>query len=345
MQITKSENQYSQSWRWLVGCLLVLSLLLIGCEPLAPYEPTPVAVIITNTPTATVPPTSTPTPRPATATPSPTPTVEALPTQTQEPCLAEGGQWLDFTDNLSEVANENLRYRVYLPPCYFQTQKRYPLVILLHGLSYREQQWDELGIDEALDDGILRGRVAPMIIVNPYMGTIGQVNAFPPAPSYETVITEELLPEVQRNFCIWQDRDYRAIGGISRGGFWAYTIAMRNPDLFGIVGGHSAYFPGNLNEVPAEFNPLEIATNTSYMLDADLRMYMDNGAADSSGPSQQIMSTRLSERGIPHTYQVHAAGEHDNDYWAAHVAEYLLFYGDTWPKNADELPSCAEPSP
>jgi enterochelin esterase-like enzyme len=281
-----------------------------------------------------------------TATPSPTPTIEALPTETPQPCLAEGGEWIEFEQNASEIADgENLRYRVYIPPCYFQSQKRYPLVILLHGLSYREQQWDEIGVDEALDAGILSGRIAPMVIVNPYMGTIGQVNAFPPAPSYESVITEELLPTIERNFCIWQDSDHRAIGGISRGGFWAYSIAMRNPDLFGIVGGHSAYFPGNLGEVPAAFNPLEIATDSSYMLEADLRMYMDNGAADSSGPSQQIMSNRLSERGIAHTYQVHAAGQHDNDYWASHVSEYLQFYGDPWPKNVDDLPSCAEASP
>lgn len=333
-----------RSLRWVSVGLLLLMAALVGCEPLAPYEPSPVAIVITNTPTLTPTSTLTPTPIPATATPSPTPTVEAAPTETVEPCLQAGGQFIDITDNLSETANENLRYRVYVPPCYFQSQKRYPLVILLHGLSYREQQWDELGLDETLDAGILSGQVAPMIVVNPYMGSIGGVNAFPPQPSYETVIVDELLPEIERNFCVWEDRDHRAIGGISRGGFWAFEVAMRHPELFGTAGGHSAYFP-NINEVPAEFNPLEIGQDTSAMIEADLRLYMDNGASDSSGPSQQIMSSLLSERGIPHTYQVHAAGEHNNDYWAAHVAEYMLFYGDDWPKSIDALPSCAEPSP
>ena len=40
-----------------------------------------------------------------------------------------------FNDFKSKTANENLKYIVYIPPCYLQTQKRYPYVILLHGLD------------------------------------------------------------------------------------------------------------------------------------------------------------------------------------------------------------------
>lgn len=329
----------------IIGAVL-LALLLAACEPLAPYNPTPVAMVITNTPTATVPPTATPTRSPATLAPTSTPTPDTTMTPTPFPCDEERGQFLDFGENASEIANgENLRFRVYLPPCYFSTQKRFPLVILLHGMSYREQQWDELGLDEALDSAIRAGRIGPMVVVNPYMGNFGQRNSFPPDPSYETHILEELLPRVERNFCLIEDRDFRAIGGISRGGFWAYSIGMRNPDVFGTIGGHSAFFPSDLNEVPAPFNPLEIAQNGSYLIDADLRLFLDNGAADSSGPSQQLFSTRLTQRGVPHTYRVHAVGEHNNDYWSQHVSEYVAFYGEEWPRSYAELPSCMAPSP
>src|SRR5262245_37839363 len=132
-----------------------------------------------------------------------------------------------------------------------------------------------------------------MILVMPYYGQIGQANSFPPDPSYETVILEELLPAIERDLCTWNDRDHRAIGGISRGGFWAFSIAMRHPDVFGIVGGHSAFFPNDTNEIPAPFNPLELALNSNFLQAAKLRMYLDNGANDSSGPSQQLFSSRL----------------------------------------------------
>jgi enterochelin esterase-like enzyme len=141
-------------------------------------------------------------------------TPEASITPMPRLCEEDAGQIIDIRENLSAIANENLRYRVYVPPCYFALQKRFPLVIMLHGLSYREQQWEELGLLTALDAGLLNGTLAPMVIVMPYMGEIGQLNQFPPDPAYERVILEELLPAVQRNFCIWESPAYRAIGGI-----------------------------------------------------------------------------------------------------------------------------------
>lgn len=323
--------------------LIVPLLIVVGCDPLAPYAPTPVAIVITSEPTLTVEPTIIPTAT-LTRTPLPTSTPDFTPTPTAFPCESDSGEVIDITDNRSPTAGENLRYRVYIPPCYRETQKRFPLLVLLHGLSYREQQWEDLGLIDALDQGIRLGVAAPMVVVMPYMGQIGQNNRFPPDPSYETVILDELLPAMQRDFCIWESPDYRAIGGISRGGFWAFSIAMRHPDIFGIVGGHSAYFP-NTNDIPPAFNPLELALNSSFLEEDTLRMYLDNGASDSSGPSQSLFSSRLTERGISHRYIIHPTGEHNNEYWSAHVSEYVLYYSETWPKSYDALPSCLEPSP
>lgn len=324
-------------------CLIAL-FLVVACEPLA-YNPTPVPVVITNPPTVTVLPTIAPTPT-ITRTPFPTETPDFTPTPTAFPCDDEAGQVVPFSQNASEVAGgENLRFNVYLPPCYQQSGSRFPYVILLHGLSYREQQWEDLGMIEALDNGIRSGTLAPMVVVMPYMGNFGQVNQFPPDPSYETHILEELVPLLERNFCLWQNRDYRAIGGISRGGFWAYSITMRNPDVFGAVGGHSAFFSGDTVSIPPPFNPLELAVDDNSLGNANIRMYLDNGASDSSARSQQTFSSRLTGSGIPHTYIVHPVGEHNNDYWSEHIEEYLAFYADPWEKQYSNLPSCADPSP
>jgi len=324
--------------------LPIILIVLSACEPLA-YNPTPVPIVITNQPTATVPPTITPTPT-ITRTPFPTETPDFTPTPTAFPCEDEAGQIVPFSQNPSDVAGgENLRFNVYLPPCYQQSGARFPSVILLHGLSYREQQWEDLGMIEALDAGILNGTLAPMVLVMPYLGNFGQVNQFPPDPSYETHILEELVPLLETNFCLWQNPAYRAIGGISRGGFWAYSIAMRHPDVFGVVGGHSAFFSGDTVSIPPPFNPLELAVDDETLASEGLRMYLDNGASDSSGPSQQTFSSRLTANGVPHTYVVHPVGEHNNEYWTEHVEEYLAFYGETWETQYSNLPSCADPSP
>jgi len=318
-------------------------LVCLGCDPLAPYNPTPIAIVVTNPPTQTPTPTHTPIPSP-TATLTPTQTPVPTTVVTPFPCEEEKGQIIEFKTNESAIANENLRYRVYTPPCYFQTGRRFPLVILLHGLSYREQQWEQLGLIDILNTNILNGSLAPMLVAMPYLGEIGQLNQFPPQPSYEWVVLEELLPALERDFCVWEDAAHRGIGGISRGGFLAYSIGMRHPDMFGNLGSHSGFYP-NTADIPAAFNPLELALNSSALQEAGLRLYMDNGASDSAGPSQQLLSSRLTQRGIAHTYVVNATGEHDNDYWSAHVSEYLDFYAEMWERDYNRLPSCAEPSP
>ncbi len=316
-------------------------LLLLGCDPLASVA-TPQVIIVSPVPSNTPTPTVTPS---ATWTPIPTPTVNTTPSATPYPCDEETGQVLHFDEFRSEIAGENLRYRVYVPPCYLETQKRYPYVILLHGANYTESEWDELGVGEAVDQGIRLGVIGPMLVFMPYTGRIGNENSFPPDASYESVMLDEFLPAIERNFCTWNDREHRAIGGISRGGFWAFSIALRHPDIFGIVGGHSAFFPDDLNDVPAPFNPLELALDSSFLPDANLRMYLDNGASDFAGINLELFSSRLSSRGIRHTYIINPVGDHTDDYWQAHLSEYVAFYGRDWPKTLSELPSCQEPSP
>lgn len=322
---------------WL--CLIVFTFSACTSDSLT-FEATPVVVVITPIPTLTPIPSPT---DPPTATPPPThtPTPIAEPSATPLPCENFTGRIEEFSQFRSQIANgENLRYRVYLPPCYVETQIRFPTVYLLHGLSYREEQWEDIGLIDVLDQGIRDGTLPPMVLVMPYLGSLGQYNTFPPSPSYETYILEELLPTIERQICVWQDRNFRAIGGISRGGFWAYSVAFRHPDVFGIVGGHSAYFPNNTLEIPPAFNPLELARDSETLPTADLRLFMDNGTGDSSAQSQQLMSNRLREREIPHTYVINTLGEHNNEYWSQHVDEYLAFYGRFWPKNYSDLPSC-----
>jgi enterochelin esterase-like enzyme len=336
-------------WFWnkrLVALTLILvAVFLVACDPMAAPQATSVSVIVSPIASITPTPRNTDTPTP-THTPIPTLTPDLAPTATPFPCNEEEGRVIEFNDFPSPTAGgENLRYHVYIPPCYQETQKRFPVAYLLHGLSYREQQWADIGAVDTLNQGILLGVLPPMILVMPYYGNIGQLNQFPPDPSYETVILDELLPAVENDFCVWEDREHRVIGGISRGGFWALSIAFRHPEMFSAVGGHSAFFSTNPNEVPPQFSPLEIADTSALLANSNLRIYLDNGASDSAAQSQQRLSAKLEERSIPHTYVINPIGEHDNTYWSSHITEYLAFYGRDWARDYNELPSCLEPSP
>jgi Putative esterase len=59
-------------------------------------------------------------------------------------------------------------YRVYTPACYRQqTNRRYPVIYLLHGGEHNEEHWDNVGVDEAADTLIAGGTIPPLLIVLP----------------------------------------------------------------------------------------------------------------------------------------------------------------------------------
>lgn len=324
-----------QAWLIMVGLLLALTL--SACDPMA-VRPTPQVIIVTNTPTREPTPDASPTATP-TRTPPPSPTPNYTPTPTPFPCEADG-QLLTVDEYRVDSVRETLAYNIYVPPCYAESGRRFPVLYLLASNEEGYTQWLDLNIVEALDRGIRLGALPPMIVVMPSYGSIGVRDAFPPDPSFETVLIEELLPDVQADLCTVPERDYRALGGIDRGGFWAFSLGLRYPDLFSAIAAHSGVFN---EEADAQFNPLEIARNSTLLPEANLRLYLDNGADDTQARNQQLLSDRLSARRIPHTYIINPVGGHDNAYWASRLSEYLAFYGETWPRNYDELPSCLEP--
>jgi enterochelin esterase-like enzyme len=321
-------------------CFLTLfASLLVACDPLA-SDPTPVVIVLSPTPTRTDLPTSIPTliPTPTVTPTRPPPTETATVTPTA--CTETKGQIVDLNFS-SRVARSDVRYRVYLPPCYGQTTRRYPYVILMHGSDQDQTEWTELlGAHDALEIGLAAQVLPPMILVMPDGGALANTNMFRDGASWESVVIDELMPEVEANFCTWNTREGRAIGGISRGGFWAFLIAFRHFDLFGAVGGHSAFFdPGN---APATHNPLSLAKTVQFPPGLQPRIWLDTGREDYARGNIEIFQRTLSNRNIDPGYTMNPVGKHEVKYWAEHVAEYLSFYGQTWPRSAEDLPSCLQ---
>jgi poly-gamma-glutamate synthesis protein (capsule biosynthesis protein) len=229
----------------------------------------------------------------------------------------------------SAIASTTMWYSVYTPPCYDDDQALYPVLYLLHGSNEDDGQWGRLGIQTLLDAGISAGTLPPMIVVMPFGEWIANENQFE-AVSWENVFLSELMPLVEGQYRADTRRELRAIGGISRGGFWAFEIAFRHPDLFSAVGGHSAFFDDY--HAPPEHNPLRLAQDGAG-LDM-LRIWLDRGKDDFAAPGLDLMAERLSTRGIAHQYTVHPEGQHDNSYWRQHVSDYLRFYAAEWQASA-----------
>jgi len=246
-------------------------------------------------------------------------------------CIGTRGQ-VSVHHFYSKILQRQVRYRIYLPPCYEQAGRLFPVLYMFHGLNYGDSQWDTIGLDELADAGIVAGEIAPLIIVMPNSWGIDRDPDGGPG-SFEDVVVNELIPYVERHYCAWNAREGRAVGGLSRGAFWALEIAFRHPDLFASVGGHSpAVFWDN---APPQYNPYYLADDAPDL--ESLRIYLDVGEQDWLARWVVRFLERLDERGLAYTFST-APGDHGYAYWRSQVAAYLVFYTAAWPSDWRQLP-------
>jgi enterochelin esterase-like enzyme len=294
---------------------LVLVAALSACLPFNGSTPAPATPVTITHPTAT----ASATQIPVTLTPEPTPDSSLLYTPTAD-CLSRPGLLVAGVADTMLLAKP-MRYFVYLPPCYVEEQdRRYPVLYLLHGQTYTEDQWVRLGVPSAADRLIALNEIPPLIIVFPYDYSYLQPREYP----FEDVFMQVLIPEIDTAYRTLSDHAQRAVGGLSRGGAWALHLGIRHPDVFGAIGAHSpAVFysdgslPVRLLDVPADSLP---------------RIYIDVGDADSELQISLDFKSFLDKYNIPYEWHEYV-GFHEEKYWRAHVDEYLHWYTQAWQSN------------
>ncbi|MCY4144838.1 MAG: CapA family protein [Chloroflexi bacterium] len=225
----------------------------------------------------------------------------------------------------SRITSRDRQYTVYLPPCYAAGSAAYPVLLLLHGSNADDSQWARLGFIDALEAGIRAGSAPQMIVLMPYGGAEANQNRFD-TTSYDRIALDFLAQMSIR----YRGSGAQAIGGISRGGFWAYQIGLRHADDFVAVGGHSPYF--DRAHVAPDHNPLHIAE--ALAREAYPRLWLDRGTADHAVTGVEQMRVILERVNAPHEYAVYPGGAHSEDSWAQHVGEYLDFYARAFSEPA-----------
>jgi enterochelin esterase-like enzyme len=235
----------------------------------------------------------------------------------------------------SKILNTNLPVQIYLPPCHDAVRFRYPALYLIQGTAFYIGEWMEDGVTRVADLQIHLGIVPPFIIVMPasdldrggaskYHWSTGGKG------SWEDFILTELLPVIESKYGAWDNREGRAIGGISRGGYWSLQIAFANPDIFGIVGGHSpSITSAQLIGTPANFSMLSFVKSPDGL--RNTRIWLDAGDTDWARIGAGNLSRELEQRGITHTLSI-GSGGHTDDYWASRMPDYVTWYALSFPK-------------
>ncbi len=240
------------------------------------------------------------------------------PIPTQD-CLTPGGT-IQPGQVASALLPDPLDFLVYLPPCYAEeSQRRYPVLYLLHGMDSTDDQWVRLGVGEAMNRLVAAGTIPPFLVVMPY--DRDQIQQ-PTDDPFGEALVQDLVPFVDAHYRTLAGRSQRAVGGLSRGAAWALHLGLWHWQVFGAIGAHSLpifhadapLVPGQLAAIPAGELP---------------RIYIDIGRSDAGLEDATNFESLLTQWNIPHEWHVFT-GFHDEAYWSAHLEQYLEWYAQDW---------------
>jgi enterochelin esterase-like enzyme len=316
---------------WLFTLALILGFVTSACANPSPTateesDDTPTTGIVstrTATRTITPSPSASASPQPtgtSTKTAAHTPTPARTPTSTALTCTEQAGR-IEEGSQRTDLLPLPLAYYVYLPPCYDdQPNRHYPVLYLIHGQNYNNDQWLRLGAAETADALISAGEIPPLIIVLPRDRSWEQ----PTENNFGFVLVEDLVPTIDKQYRTLSDRTRRAVGGLSRGAGWAVHLGLKYWEHFSGIGAHSLpVFWTDTNHIREWIDAIPEGQTP--------RIYVDIGDKD----RQQIMESAvwfenlLTEENIPHEWYLNP-GYHEESYWEAHLENYLRWYTASW---------------
>ncbi|HEX7957224.1 MAG TPA: glycoside hydrolase family 15 protein, partial [Pyrinomonadaceae bacterium] len=148
---------------------------------------------------------------------------------------AEGGAGLRGRLEPLEVPNER-KVQVYLPPGYASGAARYPVLYMQDGTNFIRLG----GAAEVADRLISEGKVEPFIIV--FVDPLDRMKEYRFDTQFSEWLARGLVPLVDSRYRTRAERDGRALGGASLGGVVSVWTALRYPETFSRVAGHSTAF-------------------------------------------------------------------------------------------------------
>ncbi|MBV6443191.1 MAG: hypothetical protein EPGJADBJ_04920 [Saprospiraceae bacterium] len=147
--------------------------------------------------------------------------------------FAQQGTLKESLQVKSATLGKEVEYSIYLPSDYETSNRRYPVLYLLHGYTDDETAWTQFGEANLIADRLSQaGEIPSMIIVMPDAGVSWYVNSADGKVLYEDFFIKELIPHIDATYRTRNSKEFRAIAGLSMGGHGSLIMAMKHPDLF-----------------------------------------------------------------------------------------------------------------
>lgn len=244
----------------------------------------------------------------------------------------------------SSLMRREVPFRVILPKNYETSNENYPVLYLLHGLFGSCDNWLELtAIKNYLAD-------QELLVVLPEGGNSWYSDsATIEKDKFESAFINELIPTIEAKYRVFENKEKRAIAGLSMGGFGALKFALKRLDLFTFAGSMSGAFNApRLTENNQGFGWEEMSPsilevfgkeNSATRTENDLfgiisripkekksflpYIYIDCGCDDGFLEVNRELAELLEEKRITFEYY-EVFGGHDWNYWNKQIQIILL---------------------
>ena len=235
----------------------------------------------------------------------------------------------------------NRRLAVYTPVGYEESNKRYPVFYLLHGMGGDEEAWLALGrASQILDNLIAAGKAKPMIVVMtngnvsqeaaPGESSLGYIVPTMQLPKTMDGSMEESFPDVvnfiDATYRTVKRKSGRAIAGLSMGGFHSLHISKQYPDMFDYVGLFSAAIMPDKQVKSSVYDNTENKLKIQFNKNPKL-YWIAIGKTDFLYKANEEYRKMLNEKGFKYTYYETDEG-HIWRNWRIYLTEFvpMLFH-------------------
>ena len=215
-----------------------------------------------------------------------------------------------YSKNLEQMR----RLHVWTPAGYEKSNKKLPVLYLIHGGGDNDASWPGVGAAGWILDNLLaEGRIVPMVVVMPN-GTIPVQNEVPP---FAEDMVSSIIPFIEANYNVRTDKDHRAIAGLSMGGMETMEVAFTHPDMFSYVWVlSSSLMPGQ--NPAAESARLKVKENSGKMNRCfKALVFTQGGPTDIAYKNCENTRAQLFRDGLRFEYMENAQAGHSWTTWRA----------------------------
>lgn len=245
------------------------------------------------------------------------------------------GGSVDTVRIASSDMDTTLKAVVVVPDGYSDTQTTWPVVYVLHGYSGNYSNWSRKMDLRPVSDQY------GCILVCPDGGKNSWYLDSPVDNDsrYESYLISDVIPWVDRMYRTIDDREGRAITGLSMGGQGALYLALRHPDMFIATGSMSGGIDltvstkrweiadklGSYKQYPTRWEENSVMNMAELFQGSGLHILIDCGVNDIFIDANRTLHQRLLKNKVAHTY-IERTGGHTWSYWINALEYHCLFF-------------------